>query len=548
MDSDTHGTEGGRKFQVGSYNLTFPWFTYPRIPFSGYYNEEYFPELDRLLKFLDDMNRYNEIETMPTVFHIMIGAPVEELMNHTSAWEEYKNHYRQLVPIHLQKAAESGCKVISIVITPNDISIPHFMQQFETEDSGLLFEKTNGTSWKCEQINRALRDCDHADAMDEEFEQYANEIEIEIDWEIHWFRTMMPSENLERNRRMMDALLERKLDENVPDGIEKYRQTETDVKFVKYFYNKLHDTCKRFILNGSVVSCFNFAVFNADGVFTSFNNCRMLREIKSVFKDLKHIDRNKQRSSILMEWVFRKNNYHVYEVKVDGSDGDYGNTRICTNYVREGIRTTDQNEICNDSYPDIILRIVAPYADNSLCFDFVPCIHPFDLGKPMPGGFFNRRNNIPGSAVQNIIRIVDRTHNIPKMSSLLRSPSQQMRLNDPTQTMNTAEILSFNFKSQKSTCIVKHNKECLHDIGFCGTTANRGKTDSIAKRQKLIFKNSGVQKKKPNKSKNSRKNQCRSYELLKKKWDEDKDNDKDKNDRKSLYMKQMNTHRFKYAS
>ena len=418
------------KFSVGGFALTFPWFAYPRLPFSGYYDEEYFPELERLYMFMEQLSNSRE----EIVFHITIGAPADELWNRTNDWKNSKQHYRQLIPIHLQEAVMQGMKIISIIITPNDISKPHFTKPHAVTDSGLEFEEFGKRSW------RLMPDC----------VSQTNGSEMIGEWEIYWFQTLMPSNDLARNKRMMEDFIRKGIDRQIPGGINKYMQTTDDIEFVRSFYNLLTSTCMNLIRHGSIVTCFNLAVFNANGAFTRFNNCRMFCEIKEVFSTLA-LEEQGERKSILLEWVFRENNFHVYEIKTRPVNSS--NDLVAVNYVRYSTRSSDGNEICNEDYPEVALSIYRE--QNMICLDLIPsetscspsmsqilCMRMYD----------NRQMNISANRIkvsrdrramaQRIRMITERSY--PSEGSVSRGVAEPGRISDGRSSLS---IISTDFGS-----------------------------------------------------------------------------------------------------
>lgn len=295
--------------RVCNYNLSFPWFAYPMTPFSGYYDLEYFVELGNLMRYL------KAIQSDKLVLHLTIGAPVEELV-HDDDYASYAMHYRQLAPIHLQRAAESGYSVLNIIIAPmlpdghyNHVRNPHFTRRFAREDSGLTFRKTANRVWECSNHN--------------------------VKWKTVWFNTMMPTIDTDRNQRMMEHLRTNLKDVNI--NTEKYCQTSEDNEFTNYFYREFELALKNVVLRGGMVSCFNFAVFRHGNTHDQFNNCKMFKEIKCVFRNLMNLDTRLHPHqnpciSILMEWIFMRENFYVYEIELEKERSD---KLIKTNYTTQ---------------------------------------------------------------------------------------------------------------------------------------------------------------------------------------------------------------------
>lgn len=276
-------------------NLNFPWYLYPRTPFGGYYDDAYFGQLGNLLMFLDDLEdnlkSLLQIRTLTnTLVHFTIGAPIEEVAQNDYA--DYAGHYRQLIPMHLQRAAESEISVVNIIVAPilpktyyNHMIDPHFTR--EKEDSGLEFSRVHSdrahAMWRCKQHPR---------------------------WYTLWFNTMMPTID-ERNQNLTAKMAQTHVGLMVAD---KYRQTQNDIQFTRYFYQALTRSVQK-IAARNVVSCFNFAVFNVNTPYAALNRCAMFSEFKDVlwFAKLKHPNQ-----VMLFEWTFRKDNFIVKNI-LDGA-------------------------------------------------------------------------------------------------------------------------------------------------------------------------------------------------------------------------------------
>jgi hypothetical protein len=254
----------------GYKTINFPYYMYPGTPFKGYWAAEYNDELYRL----DSAIRFLGNQTLGNfLFHLTIGAPMEEagidiLQNHDALFQLH-----QLIPDHLIRAAHIGINVLNFIVCPNKLIVPLFMTL--TDD----FIKINTNEYK------------------------HNILPIKI----CVFNTMMPTKDVKRNAKYMDHFEKNGFESYFPHGVQIYRQTVDDQHFVDEFYHHLCRTIKTIINCGGYCSCFSFAVFNDDSEHRNINSYSMFKEIIKCYQD--------KQFSLLREWVFRYNTYVVYDVE-----------------------------------------------------------------------------------------------------------------------------------------------------------------------------------------------------------------------------------------
>ena len=248
--------------------LSFPYFLYPNSQCAGYNNiERYNYELQRLQESIYNLNKIEE----PFLFHITIGATIEEGMNMCPEhYSKYDYQYQQLFPSHIRHFALSGGKVISFIIAPNASFGEDFIEpQFIKKTKEFCWRKTNMI--------------------------YISE---KYNCEIHIFNTMMPCIDTKRNNEFFNRFAETKIDVD----ISVYRQTKYDVDFIQNFYNTLENTIEHINDNFGLVSCFSFAVFNKEtSPHRNLNNFIMFRKMLDIMK--------LNKTNIVAEWVFFDGNY-----------------------------------------------------------------------------------------------------------------------------------------------------------------------------------------------------------------------------------------------
>jgi len=252
------------------FKMNYPFYMYPGAPLSGYFDPMFLSELNRLSEYLEQLDR----STDPILLHLTIGAPIEELKNINP---KYSFQYRQLFPDHLQETAKLGVKVVNLMIIPNENSNP-----FDEKDSNPFH----------------MMSMNDADLVKKSASTYTS---TSLPIEMEHFYTMMPTNDIKRNKRIINRLIEGGIEHYYPD-IDRYRQTDEDLLFVDRFYHKLNQTVQKILANGGAVTCFSFAVFNKSGSHSHIDEYAMFPEITKIF--------NSERT-MLAEWIFRENIYHV---------------------------------------------------------------------------------------------------------------------------------------------------------------------------------------------------------------------------------------------
>ena len=261
------------------YNLNFPFYMYPKAPFSGYLETEiYLPELTRFYTSLEKIK--SEINTK-TIFHLTLGAPMEEYY-----CMEPKNinlQWQQLYPYHLET-----------IYKTTDFNILHFIisPTYSFSDSGykepIFLEKTSYMGWI--KIN--------------------NRIYVSKDgrYKVMIFCTPLPSDD-KRNEKFIKNFISMGIEKFY--DINKFMQSHSDNKFTKDLYKLMESVFDEIINKNGLVTCFSFAVFNNK---SDLNNFGLFREIKSLFHKL---DDEKTDKKILAEWLYAD---FCHSVKIFRSD------------------------------------------------------------------------------------------------------------------------------------------------------------------------------------------------------------------------------------
>jgi hypothetical protein len=265
-------------------SVNFPWFVYPNTPFAGYENPIYIPELFRLNNNLTALAKSVLKCKNQILFHLTIGSPMEEAGDDTIKYNKCQFQMHQLVPDHLLRAGEAGIEVINFVVCPNIVDKPMFYTQ--TDD----FKKTNNSVY----------------------------VHKYLPIKIFFFTTLIPTNDAKRNKKIMVALNERHKDVLVR-GVEMYRQTSGDVKFIDEFYKNLLKIIQVVNSEGGACTCFNFAVFNDLTINRRFNNFCMFKEILKIY--------NHDPKNIVAEWIFRYGTYTLYNFSKNTES--YIHTSIC---------------------------------------------------------------------------------------------------------------------------------------------------------------------------------------------------------------------------
>lgn len=253
--------------------LNFPYYSYPNILTSGYHETKIYNK--ELLRLYDTLAMYTKEPQEQFLFHLTIGAAMEEFMNFDDTLP-YKFQWQQLFPIHLRDFLQHGGKVIHFIVSPT----PSFYS--ETFIVPSFIEKTN----KLYQWTNV--DKNHYVSQDGKCDVYI-------------FCTMMPHVD-NRNAGIMTNLI--KCQKNIPDvnlNIEKYLQTPQDVSFITEFYKRMSYMISNIISHNGVATCFSFAVFNEESCNGMIKDYTMFSEIKNVF-----IFSSK---CLIAEWTFYSSNY-----------------------------------------------------------------------------------------------------------------------------------------------------------------------------------------------------------------------------------------------
>jgi hypothetical protein len=259
---------------IQSDNLNYPWFLYPNFPISGYF--DLFSYKLELVRLYHELNNLIEKIKSPVLFHLTIGAAMEEYL--ISNDSDYTFQWRQLFPVHLEKFATENpdIQIIHFIISPN--------QSFS--DKKYVTPKFVSNSKKIKFIETNKR----------EFISSTHNIITKI------FYTMMPT--IQNNNCIIDKLKEKFKSTDFIIDFDNYRQIKYDCDFTVNFYKTLNILFNNIKSYGSVISIFSFAVFNADTNFASIKKFIM-------FKELIDIIPNDDPSIILAEWIFRLGFYCI---------------------------------------------------------------------------------------------------------------------------------------------------------------------------------------------------------------------------------------------
>lgn len=276
-----------QSYTPASEKINFPWYLYPGVPLSGYYDTElYISELYRLTEYLNCLHKKMST-TKKNILHITIGAAMEEY--YTECESDIGLHWQQLFPHHLQVLIDDPMiNIYHIIISPNkSFSVSEFKQP-------LFISNTKKYKWTI--------------SHDRIITNSQGNMEIAI------FYTPMPSVD-GRNIKILDKLKLTKLYKDGLLNLDSYVQTYGDINFITEFYKLLHSVCGHIQINRGYVTCFSYAVFNSDTEKASFNNYVMFQEIKQLFNE-KYDTSNR----LLAEWQYHKD---CYTMKVyDGHSYD----------------------------------------------------------------------------------------------------------------------------------------------------------------------------------------------------------------------------------
>jgi hypothetical protein len=229
------------------------------------------------------------IET-PTLLHFTIGAPMEELKRLELSRLKASFQIYQLVPEHLYSAAKAGYRVINIIVCPNTMKTPHFL---ETGDFVKVSECIPSEKIKNQNTNMQISQ-----------DVYVHKF---YDFSVVIFNTMMPTNDKVRNEKYMDHFKSSNiLTFFEAFKIEEYFQTQSDNDFTKIFYENIGMILDHVIRCGGTSSCFSFAVFNDASLNSKFNNFTMFRELPREFT---------MRNLYVCEWIFKYDVYFVQNFK-----------------------------------------------------------------------------------------------------------------------------------------------------------------------------------------------------------------------------------------
>lgn len=271
-------------------NLNFPYFWYPKMPFSGYMDvDNYNSNLIKLQNSLIELQHINE----PILFHITIGAAMEEIMK---KYNNYTNthHWMQLFPHHIINAYKNNIKVIHFIICPNS--------DFRDHTNAPIF------------ISKTMKI--HNWTFDNTTECYKSDDGLII---VKIFYTMMPTvdkrnETILREYESKFSHIKKYYDNtNVPTMYipNTYKQTQYDISFTLNFYNELKKTIINVKNQSGFTTCFSFAVFNTETAnYSAVSSYGMFAEIVSTFVNNDILYEN---SCLLAEWTYNYKNYCVLE-------------------------------------------------------------------------------------------------------------------------------------------------------------------------------------------------------------------------------------------
>ena len=292
--------------------LNYPFYLYPRYPFSGYFEtEEYIKNLLMLDEEIDNFAKYLLDHQMQILFHITIGACMEEyLLSNSVSPNIYDFQWQQLCPEHLRYHAKNGNKVIHYIISPNAS-----FEQFKFINP-MFVSKCDEFEWKVEKNK--------------------NKITIYspiYDFTTYIFCTMMPSNDID-NLKKINIL---KLNNIVnSEQLIKIKQTNFDKLFIKNFYDKLNNLSNIIKKYNGTFTCFSFAVFNEKNTNNkSYNNFEM-------FKEITQIEWNNQ-NMLLGRWFFIEGHYGIckFDQSAKSTKSSQFNQHQMMSYV-------DRHKIFND--------------------------------------------------------------------------------------------------------------------------------------------------------------------------------------------------------
>lgn len=289
--------------------LSNPYYMYPGYPFSGYSNlEHYNKKLTELSLYINELKSSVNSKIL---LHLTCGSAGEEVFADNR--RDIGFQWQQLFPEHLQKLSKESVLPIVHIIVSNS-------RFFENEEYKPLFMNyTKEYKWY------------FADKNTIKSEVY--DITIKI------FNCGMPSEcdystvlaRLRQNRIFDEA------------HISSLNQTAEDKSFIRKFYSDLGSLFDKVNYFSGFVTCFSWAVFNAETDRAGLRNFYLFREVKNLFlSDYRHSKR------LIAEWVYRIGCY-VIVINNDSDIEDSDNK--CISFVR-------QNTLDNSTQESNILRVL----------------------------------------------------------------------------------------------------------------------------------------------------------------------------------------------
>jgi hypothetical protein len=293
--------------------LNFPYYIYPGTPYCEYtdveqYNENILQLNDLLLNLSCKIND-------PILLHFTIGSPMENILNSNFQWQ-------QLFPIHVRNFIKNNNiknQCIHIIISPDSI----FSSKNNVEPK--FIKETTEFDW---------------------LKQGNNYISLKYNYKVIIFNTMMPTYD-NRNNDYINKFINinnMKLQYNI--NFNKYIQTEFDIKFIHDFYNNFNKCVTNITQMGGIITCFSFAVFNAESNKNNINKYAMFKEIINIFN-------NKQ--TLLAEWIFYYENYLLvpnrpesigHALKYEDFELDE-NLSYCVHNIKNGISYVTYDNIHN---------------------------------------------------------------------------------------------------------------------------------------------------------------------------------------------------------
>ena len=298
--------------------IHYPYYIYPGYPVSGYtdistYNLQ-------LLKLNNKINTLKNDINDSTLFHLTIGACMEEYLQQSFRLPSTKNQYnfqwQQLFPDHLKQHALFGGKVIHIIVSPTkSFNIYEYIEP-------LFVAETSEFEW----ITLVTND----------------EILIRsrtYDIQIYIYCTMMPCID-NRNKYIRDTI-----QKNISTGhdyVTKITQTDYDVDYIIKFYNDMKKLFSDIQQNNGIITCFSFAVFCNGGNKSHIKNFVMFKQLVT------HIDWNNI-NMYIGEWSFYNGNYMIVPYTTCKISVYIGYADITT--VNKSITPVNMlYTICNDGY------------------------------------------------------------------------------------------------------------------------------------------------------------------------------------------------------